>query len=94
MCLANNETSSVKPSRYARIAPLMPSVEIRRYSVGHFDVYLGNLWDEISSAQTEFLHRPGESAGSDAGNVNELADHRGDRHREAAADDHLLRGAG
>ena len=46
------------PSRYAaRIASLMPTVEIRHYPVGHFDVYLGSLRDEITATQAAFLER-------------------------------------
>ena len=56
MCLGDHDLQA--SSRYAaHIASLMPRVEIRRYPVGHFDVYLGTLWDEICSAQAEFLHR-------------------------------------
>lgn len=45
-------------SRYAaRIAARMPRVEIRHYPVGHFDVYLDPLFEEISDVETEFLAR-------------------------------------
>ena len=33
----------------------MPNVQIRRYPVGHFDVYLDPLFDEISTTQADFL---------------------------------------
>ena len=56
MCLGDNDLQA--SSRYAaHIASLMPLVEIRHYPVGHFDVYLGALCDEIISTQVEFLHR-------------------------------------
>lgn len=56
MCLGDHDLQA--SSRYAaHIASLMPRVEIRLYRVGHFDVYLVTLWDEICSAQAEFLHR-------------------------------------
>jgi hypothetical protein len=35
----------------------MPRVEIRHYPVGHFDVYLGSLRDEITATQAAFLER-------------------------------------
>lgn len=56
MCLGEYDLQA--SSRYAaHIASLMPRVEIRRYPVGHFDVYLGSLCDEISSTQAAFFHR-------------------------------------
>ena len=54
MCLGEYDLQA--SSRYAaHIASLMPRVEIRRYPVGHFDVYLGSLCDEISSTQAAFF---------------------------------------
>ncbi len=56
MCLADHDQQA--SSRYAaRIAALMPQVEIRHYSVGHFDVYLEPLRTEITALQTDFLRR-------------------------------------
>lgn len=56
MCLGDYDLQA--SSRYAaHIASLMPRVEIRRYPVGHFDVYLGSLCDEIISVQVAFLRR-------------------------------------
>lgn len=56
MCLGDHDLQA--SSRYAaHIASLMPRVEIRRYPVGHFDVYLGSLCEEIISAQVAFLRR-------------------------------------
>ena len=56
MCLADHDLEA--SSRYAaRIASLMPRVEIRHYPVGHFDVYLGSLRDEITATQAAFLER-------------------------------------
>ena len=56
MCLADHDLQS--SSRYAaHIASLMPNVEIHRYPVGHFDVYLGSLRDEITATQVAFLER-------------------------------------
>ncbi len=57
MCLGDNDLQA-SPRFAARIASLMPNVEIRRYPVGHFDVYIGGeLFEEISSAGAEFLSR-------------------------------------
>lgn len=54
MCLGDHDLQA--SSRYAaRIASRMPNVQIRRYPVGHFDVYLDPLFDEISTTQAEFL---------------------------------------
>ena len=56
MCLGDHDLQT-SPRFAARIASLMNNVELRRYPVGHFDVYLGPLFEEISSAQAEFLQR-------------------------------------
>jgi len=41
----------------AKLAARMPNVEIHHYPVGHFDVYLEPLRNEIACTQAEFLHR-------------------------------------
>lgn len=56
MCLGDNDLQA-SPRFAARVASLMPNVEIRRYPVGHFDVYVGRLFEEISSAEADFLRR-------------------------------------
>jgi uncharacterized protein len=56
MCLGDNDLQA-SPRFAARIASLMSNVEIRRYPVGHFDVYIGRLLEEISSAEADFLRR-------------------------------------
>ncbi len=56
MCLADHDLQA--SSRFAaHIASLMPNVEIRHYPVGHFDVYVGSLRDEITSSQAAFFER-------------------------------------
>jgi uncharacterized protein len=56
MCIADHDQQA--SSRYAaRIASLMPKVEIRHYPAGHFDVYLEPLRDEITATQAAFLQR-------------------------------------
>ncbi len=56
MCLGDHDLQA-SPRFAARVASMMNSVELHRYPVGHFDVYLGPLFEQISSAQAEFLHR-------------------------------------
>jgi dienelactone hydrolase len=34
-----------------------PRAEIKRYPVGHFDIYVGECWERASADQTEFLTR-------------------------------------
>lgn len=56
MLLADHDQQA--SSRYAaRIASRMPSVEIRHYPVGHFDVYLEPMRSAITAEQAEFLDR-------------------------------------
>ncbi|HLN76359.1 MAG TPA: alpha/beta hydrolase [Nocardioidaceae bacterium] len=56
ICLGDHDLQA--SSRYAaRIASRMPRVEIRHYPVGHFDVYLDPLFEEISTTQADFLGR-------------------------------------
>jgi fermentation-respiration switch protein FrsA (DUF1100 family) len=64
ICLGDHDLQA--SSRYAaRIASRMPRVEIRHYPVGHFDVYLDPLFEEISTTQADFLCRHlGVTAGS------------------------------
>lgn len=56
MCLGDHDLQA-SPRFAARIASLMNNVELHRYPVGHFDVYTGTLFEAISAAETEFLHR-------------------------------------
>lgn len=56
MCLADHDQQA--SSRYAaRIAAEMPNVDIRRFPVGHFDVYLEPMRAVITAVQADFLHR-------------------------------------
>lgn len=45
------------PRFAARMASLMNDVELRCYPAGHFDVYTCSLFEEISSAEADFLRR-------------------------------------
>ncbi|OBG75808.1 alpha/beta hydrolase [Mycobacterium sp. E3305] len=56
MCVGDQDLQA-SPRFAVRIASLMNNVELHRYPVGHFDVCTGKLFEEISSVQTEFLHR-------------------------------------
>ncbi len=66
MCLGDHDLQA-SPRFAARIASLMNNVELHRYPVGHFSVYTGTLFDEISSVETDFLRRHliGDSAPDD-----------------------------
>lgn len=56
MCLADRDLQA-SPRFAARIASLMKDVEIHRYAAGHFDVYTGALFEQISSVEADFLRR-------------------------------------
>lgn len=54
MCLADRDLQT--SSTFAtRIAARAPNADIRHYSLGHFDVFLGRAFDQISDAQLAFL---------------------------------------
>jgi dienelactone hydrolase len=49
---------SVAPAqRTLKLVRRAPRGEIRRYPVGHFEIYLGQPWEQAVSDQTEFLTR-------------------------------------
>lgn len=56
MCLGDYDLQA-SPRFAARIGSLMPNVEMHRYPVGHFDVYVGHTFDEVSAAEADFLRR-------------------------------------
>lgn len=56
MCLADRDLQA-SATFAAKLAARMPNVEIHHYPVGHFDVYLEPLRNEIACTQAEFLHR-------------------------------------
>lgn len=68
MCLADHDLEA--SSKYAaRISARMPNATVVHYPVGHFDVYLGAVWEQASDAQAGFLSehlrtrtRPGQAA--------------------------------
>ena len=55
-CIADND--SVAPAEQtAKLAARGPRNEIKRYPIGHFDIYLGEHWERAVADQTEFLVR-------------------------------------
>jgi fermentation-respiration switch protein FrsA (DUF1100 family) len=52
------DTDTLAPAdRTAKLASRAGQGEIKRYPVGHFDIYLGAAWEEAVLDQTEFLVR-------------------------------------
>lgn len=56
MCVGDRDLQA-SPRFAAHVASRMKNVELHRYPVGHFDVYTGALFEEISAVQAEFLRR-------------------------------------
>ena len=55
-CIADQD--SVAPAeRTAKLAARGPRNEIKRYPIGHFDIYVGEDWERAVADQTEFLVR-------------------------------------
>jgi fermentation-respiration switch protein FrsA (DUF1100 family) len=55
-CVCDADT--VAPAdRTTKLVSRAPRGEIKRYPVGHFDIYLGAPWEQAVSDQTEFLSR-------------------------------------
>ena len=52
------DTDAVAPAETAlRYAATAPRGEVKRYPVGHFDIYLGEPFEHAVRDQTEFLVR-------------------------------------
>ena len=52
------DRDSLAPAeRTAELAARGPRNEIKRYPVGHFDIYVGDTWERAVADQTEFLVR-------------------------------------
>jgi dienelactone hydrolase len=50
------DTDSLAPAdRSARLVARAPRAEVKHYPVGHFDIYIGEPWEQAVSDQTEFL---------------------------------------
>jgi pimeloyl-ACP methyl ester carboxylesterase len=52
------DTDSVAPASAAvKYAATAPKGEVKRYPVGHFDIYVGDPFEQAVADQTEFLIR-------------------------------------
>jgi dienelactone hydrolase len=52
------EPDSVAPAQTTlKYAVTAPRGEIKRYPVGHFEIYVGDAWEQVVTDQTEFLAR-------------------------------------
>ncbi|MDQ6748433.1 MAG: alpha/beta fold hydrolase [Candidatus Dormibacteraeota bacterium] len=45
------------PAQTLKYAAMTPHAEVRRYPVGHFEIYVGETWERAVVDQTEFLSR-------------------------------------
>jgi pimeloyl-ACP methyl ester carboxylesterase len=55
-CVCDND--SVAPAdRTLKLVKQAPQGEIKRYPVGHFEIYTGEVWEQAVGDQTEFLVR-------------------------------------
>ncbi len=55
-CICDQD-SLAPAARTATLAARGPRNEIKRYPVGHFEIYLGDAWEQAVTDQTEFLTR-------------------------------------
>jgi fermentation-respiration switch protein FrsA (DUF1100 family) len=55
-CICDGDTLA-PAERSVKLVAAAPKAEIRRYPVGHFDVYVGEPWERAVTDQTEFLVR-------------------------------------
>jgi fermentation-respiration switch protein FrsA (DUF1100 family) len=52
------DKDSLAPAeRTARLVARAPRAEIKRYPVGHFEIYVGEPWEQAVADQTDFLRR-------------------------------------
>ena len=55
-CITDQD--SLAPAEHtAKLAARGPRNEIKRYPIGHFDIYVGEAWERAVADQTEFLLR-------------------------------------
>ena len=55
-CITDQD--SLAPAEHtAKLAARGPRNEIKRYPIGHFDIYVGEDWERAVADQTEFLVR-------------------------------------
>jgi dienelactone hydrolase len=55
-CITDKD-SLAPAERTAKLAARGPRNEIKRYPIGHFEIYVGEAWEQAVSDQTEFLVR-------------------------------------
>ena len=55
-CISNTDTVT-PPARTLRYARTAPRGEIKRYNAGHFDLYIGEVFEALVRDQIEFLTR-------------------------------------
>jgi uncharacterized protein len=52
------DTDSLAPAeRTAELVSKALKAEVKRYPIGHFDIYVGEAWEAAVADQTEFLTR-------------------------------------
>ena len=54
VCDADSLTSA---DRTVELVSKAPRAEIKRYPIGHFDIYVGEWWERAVADQTDFLSR-------------------------------------
>ncbi len=55
-CLCDGD-SLAPAKRSAKLAARAPRAEIKRYPLGHFEIYVGEPFEQAVADQTDFLHR-------------------------------------
>ncbi len=55
-CITDQD-SLAPAEQTAKLAARGPRNEIKRYPIGHFDIYVGEAWERAVADQTEFLVR-------------------------------------
>jgi dienelactone hydrolase len=55
-CVADNDDLTV-PGPVLKAASKAPRAEVKRYPIGHFDIYVGEAFERAVSDQTDFLKR-------------------------------------
>jgi hypothetical protein len=55
-CVCDKD-SLAPPDRTVALLSKAPLAEIKRYPIGHFEIYVGEWWERAVADQTEFLSR-------------------------------------
>ena len=55
-CVADNDVLTA-PGLVLKAASKAPRAEVKRYSIGHFDIYVGEWFERASADQADFLKR-------------------------------------